>query len=340
MRARILAIFILIIFIVLPLSLYWYFTTQKVATLMIRVPLWTSFRIELIGSFWVDGLPLADKFLSYQKDCTDTCIFSPILPARYTLTLTSSGKTSISDTIIVNSSEQIIKSYLLTDDIIITPVWSIVRDESLAISLMDNATVQKWWDFTMIGTDIKHRVWVIKNGDTVSQIWFLSSERFSPIRSIRVAIQSASLGASKSVLILNLAGSRTLLLPIDISSEREIATMPNVHIISVVPADTWRIQTNSGTLELRWDSLTYDIRFTNSIDISPQVRIGYIDKKDTKKLSLANLPLTHSVLVRLDRGTGMSVIVRNGLDIESLFFYNGIPAYLDRAGLIFTLAEK
>lgn len=53
-----------------------------------------------------------------------------------------------------------------------------------------------------------------------------------------------------------------------------------------------------------------DIRFTSSIDLSSGIRIGYIDKKDAKKLSLANLPPIESVLIRLDRITGESVILR------------------------------
>ena len=82
-----------------------------------------------------------------------------------------------------------------------------------------------------------------------------------------------------------------------------------------------------------------DIRFTNSISLSPEIRIGYIDKKDTKKLSIANLPLTESVLIRLDRTTGEGVVLRRGFDIRTLFFYNNKPAYIDTSENIYLIEE-
>lgn len=337
MRARFFAVFILFILVLLPVSVYMYFTTQKIATFTITASPGVDFSAQLVWSFGIDGLPLANKMLSYQKNCTDRCVFSPVLPAHYTLTITASGKTTLSDVVIVNSWDQVTRSYIFHDDITLTPMGNITRDESLSMSLIENARAQQWWEYSSIGTDIRNRTWVLKQWEENSQIWILTTEKFTPIRNINTQILSASIDASRSVLILNLVGSKTLLLTIDLSLEKEITTMASTQIVSIIPGDVWKIQTNTGTLEIKWERLIEDIRFTNSIDISPRIRIGYISKIDTKKLSLANLPITDSVLIQIDRSKGDSVILRRGLEIQSMFFYNKKPAYIDTSGNIYTI---
>lgn len=341
MRARILAIIILILLIVLPVSLYYYLTKQKIAKLTLQVNGWVSYSAHLRWTFWVDGLPLADTMLSYQQDCIDVCIFSPILPARYTLTLTASWKTSLSDSISINTGDQIVRSYTLSDELIFTPVWSISKDDTVGRALIDNALSQKWWEFTLIGTDIKNRVWVMKKWESTTDIGILTPEWFSSSRNISAPIISQTIDTSQSVLMLGLAGDKSLYISVvNPKNEIELPTTLHMNIVSVIPGDSWRILTSSGTFELKWDRLVQDIRFTNSIDISPQIRIGYIDKRDTTKLSLGNFPLTDSLLIRLDRVTGQSIVLRRGIDIRTLFYYDGVPAYIDLSGKIYTILEK
>ena len=134
MRARIFAIFILIILLVIPLSLYYYITTQKVANITIIVGEGNKYSAKLSGTFGINGLPLADKALIYDKDCTDICVFSPVIPARYTLTLMSSGKTTLTDAIILNTGDKITRSYTFTDDIITTLAGKIIQDDSQIVS--------------------------------------------------------------------------------------------------------------------------------------------------------------------------------------------------------------
>ena len=310
MRSRILAIIILILLVALPAFLYFYFTTHKIAKITISTSSRVSFSVNLLGSFGVDGLPLADKFLSYQKKCTDICEISPILPARYTIILTASGKTTLTDSIVVNSGENITRTYIFNDDIQIVPVKTLLVDDALPISLVENARLRGWWEFIIIGTDIKNKIWVIKKWENSSQVG----------------------------ININLLWGSSLLLSTDLVNEKEIPTIPN--IISVIPGDIWRIHSQTWMVEVRWDQIIEDNRFTNSIDISPEIRIGYIDKKDTKKLSLSNLPLTESLLIRLDRTTGESVILRKWLDISALFLYGNKPAYIDTLGNISLIEEN
>lgn len=122
MRARILAVVILLVLIALPLYLYYYFTTQRIASISVSAGSGTIFSVQMAGTFGMDGLPLMDKALLYQKDCIESCTLSPVIPATYTVTLTSSGKTTLTDTIAIDSGEKIIKSYGFSADVTFVPI--------------------------------------------------------------------------------------------------------------------------------------------------------------------------------------------------------------------------
>jgi hypothetical protein len=253
------------------------------------------------------------------------------------MTITSSGKTTLSDIIVVNSWDQISRSYIFSNDIIITPIGNISRDESLPIALIENAREKQLWEYISIGIDIRNRVWVRSLSEGNSQIWILTMEKFIPIRNINTKIVSATIDGSRSVLILDFVGAKTLLLNFDLSMEKEITTISSTQLISVVPGDIWKIQTNTGTMEIKWEKFIEDIRFTNSVDISPKIRIGYISKLDTNKLLLANFPINDSLLIMIDRSTWSSRVLRRWLDIQSMFFYEKKAAYIDISGNIYTI---
>lgn len=154
MRARILAIFILLILLVIPVSIYYYITTQNVASITIAVGNGNKYTAKLLGSFGLNGLPLADKALLYEKDCIDVCTFSPIIPARYTLTLTSIGKATLTDIIVIDTGDKVTRSYVLTHDIIITPTGTITQNDSQITEIIRNAKDKKIGEFTPVGIDI------------------------------------------------------------------------------------------------------------------------------------------------------------------------------------------
>ncbi|MBC7498673.1 hypothetical protein H7170_03465 [Candidatus Gracilibacteria bacterium] len=235
MRARLLAFLILILLVAVPAFAYYYFTSRSIASLNISSGSGVVFTARLAGSFGVDGLPLADRALSYSQACISQCHISPILPARYTLTLMSSGQTDISDTLIINTADKITRSYLFTRDVMFT--------------IVDN--------------------------------------------------------------IADIA---------DISS-----------------GSTWHTRTQTGSYIRDGEKEIEDIRFTDAIDLTPDIRLGYIDQKDTTKLSIGNFPLGQSVLIRLDRTTGESVVVRKGLEIGAFVLYRNTPAYIESSGQIYTI---
>lgn len=67
-------------------------------------------------------MPLADKMLSYEQNCTDSCIVSPIIPANYTLLIKQSGKIDIHDEINMPAGSNLERKYIARNDVIINSI--------------------------------------------------------------------------------------------------------------------------------------------------------------------------------------------------------------------------
>jgi hypothetical protein len=90
-----------------------------------------------------------------------------------------------------------------------------------------------------------------------------------------------------------------------------LRSVGNISDISNISSGaTWHIRTSTGSWVTDGQKETEDIRFTDAIDLTPDIRLGYIDKNDTTKLSIGNFAQGQSVLVRLDRTTGESRVIR------------------------------
>jgi hypothetical protein len=114
-----------------------------------------------------------------------------------------------------------------------------------------------------------------------------------------------------------------------------VGNISDIHNIS--SGSTWHIRTGTGSYMLDGERQIEDIRFTDAIDLTPDIRLGYIDKKDTTKLSIGNFAPGQSVLIRLDRTTGESVVTRKWLDIGAFVLYRNTPAYMSSMGDIYTI---
>jgi hypothetical protein len=104
--------------------------------------------------------------------------------------------------------------------------------------------------------------------------------------------------------------------------------------------DGLHIRTDTDVYDLVGTDMVKNIRFTDAIDIDQNTRIGYIASNDTKKLALSNLPLSQSVLVRLDRTTGKSITLRTGIEIQSLIRSGTGVAYVDQSGDMYEVVDS
>jgi hypothetical protein len=105
MRPRFLALLILGIFTLLPGTLYWYFYRENISAIIFKNPQNINYRVRLEGRFSLSYFPLLDRVFVYESLCRDACIFSPLPPLRYELTLMSSGRVTVTDSIELDSGE-------------------------------------------------------------------------------------------------------------------------------------------------------------------------------------------------------------------------------------------
>ena len=339
MRSRIFAIIILIIFLVIPISLYWFFTTQKISSVTIIVSWASQFWVKIDGTFALDGLPLADSVLSYEKECVEICEITPVLPAIYQIVVSASWKSLIEDSIVLNTGEKIKRQYQMHDDFVFEKVDTIPDSRNM-ITILD--VYNSWNTVTIvpIGVDIDGKMWARRSVENISQLGIFSSWQFTPTQNLASPIRDILLDSSHSVLMAKIGTSDYVFFPVDGSSQKQVSFDRDITITGVVPGKNWSFRTQTGSWSLVWARLIEDIRFTDSIDVSPSIRLGYISRDDSQKLSLGNFPTGESLLIRLDRTTGESSIVRKWFDIDMFFYYKNTPAYIDWQNNIYTIEGK
>ena len=193
MRARALAIIILCILVGVPLLLYWYFFTQKIASITIQVPENIPFTIDLQGTLSSSWLPLADKFLHFQETCTSSCTLSPIPPVKYSLVITSTGKVDIHDEFVLDSGNSKNITYNLESDIKIQESSDENLDINLGTALVENANATLHADFSLVGVGEKSRVYALRKQNNQVQIGLLTTEKFTPFRTLPPEIQNMTL---------------------------------------------------------------------------------------------------------------------------------------------------
>lgn len=336
MRARLFALFILLLLVGLPLLAYWYFFTDRIASVKITVPGGTHFSVELQWTLSSDWLPLADKFLVYHQDCDGLCEFSPIPPVVYSLTLTSTGKVTLEDTFVLKTGEKKSLSYMLNDDVAIREFTTSILNDDLGLSLVENANSTLSWTFDLVWVGQKNQIFATRKQGTMRQLWLLSSEKFIPFRSLLADMWEVHLDTTRRFFLIHLLSGRTLILATDMSKEIETILVPT----SVVELqDGWKIQTQSGVYFYDSDVWAEENpRFSDFLDISPSKRLWYIAADDTNRLGLSNFAPWESVLVLLNRTNGQNYVVKRWLNIRTLYFDWTTPVYMDTSGRVWEIS--
>ncbi len=133
MRARLITLFFLLFFLWLASYVYWYFMVSRESHLLVHGP-WDKYSVSLKWTFGYSFLPLADKALSFSKECTSSCLIGPIVPARYQLTITKDGYIETHEELSLRSWEKKEFSYLPKKDFVFTPLSG------------DNSPLTSWED--------------------------------------------------------------------------------------------------------------------------------------------------------------------------------------------------
>lgn len=337
MRSRLLALAILIIIIGIPAGIYWYFFSRNTASLTISVGSDVVFSVRLEGVIDNESLPLADRLIFIERECRATCVISPIAPIKYNLSLKSDSKTSIQDTIVINIWEDKEVAYTLSDEVQLELMtYTLKWDSTLAAPILANAnnnTVQT--EYTLIGIDSENTVYAERDAFGRRELGILTMDRFAPLYTVPSWVGTIALDKTWQYFLAPVLDRGTLILSLDMQFQREI---PVTNVTWYVRSDNEeKIYTQSWTISLFWNKYVPNPRFTDWIDISWDMRIGYIASDDIDRLSLSNIVPRQSVLVSVDRRTWESLIIQRWLDIDMLMYIDSVPVYVDQEGKIWKI---
>ena len=332
MRARFMALAILFLIFSIPAWIYWYFFSKNTSSLTIMTDDDSVFFVRLEWTIDNEYLPLADQLLLIERECSGVCTISPLAPVRYALTLTSSGKVDIKDTIVIWVDKSATLSYTLYDEVQLTPSSYIPRwDNQVADTILtrissDISQIQ----YSLIDVDSENTVYVERNISGRREIWTITSEKFTSLYTVSNDIVSIVLDKTGQYFILSTLVASSIVLSLDGGFQKEI---PPKNILGYVHSDTEeKIYTASWILGASWERYNPNIRFTDWIDLDWSMRIWYIAAEDKERLSLSDLPLGQWVLVAVDRKNGASHIIKRWIDIVALFYIGSTPVLLDSSG--------
>lgn len=319
MKPRTLAVIIFILLILLPLGLYWYFYKSKVTSLILESNRNVPFTVSLKGSFKYKYFPLLDKPFFYQSTCQKSCIFSPIPPLEYGLTITSTGSESIADTVLLQTGDSHKYPVYLIPSLVLIPIGNF-------FDLNNDSNTEN-----RIGYSQGWKIVFLKR-ESVNTTGLYIGDRSRPNFVFSLPVLSAKLDASRSFLIIQSEKSQQYILSLDGQHKTIFPYQESIDIVSF--SDSWKVRTQNSIYEWQEDTWKKNLRFTDYIDISPRYRIGYIDQSDKEKLSLANLSSENSLFILLDRTNAETRIIKKWKTIRGFFQYEWLPAILDSEGVI------
>jgi hypothetical protein len=152
------------------------------------------------------------------------CVFSPLAPIRYGITLTSTGKTTITDNVSLSTAEARILEYTLQSDIGIKPLDAVLLGNiDIGAALLGNATKKDPdFSYTLIGVDREGLVYAERSTSGMRELGTLSLERFSPLWSIPKGVGNIIIDITGEYFLSPLFANKTLVLSRDLVKKREI----------------------------------------------------------------------------------------------------------------------
>ncbi len=287
-----------------------------------------TFTVHLQWKLKYTFLPLAEKTLDFSSLCQDKeCILSPLPPVDYTIILTSSGMSPISDSVNLGVWEIKKVKYIFIPNISLIPIDSNTWENNLT-SASGYTFLWKMWKWKFLaytGTAFGTSFWVIDSGGFTETLSF--SEKNT----------SLSLDASSEFLLASIPHSEsTDIYSFDWKKHIQVP-FPLETILSVSDTSDWKIKTQDWVYMYDWEQVVENPRFTDFIDISPYERIWYIDRDDSKKIKLSNLSEGSSYFVFLNRQTGESKTLPTEERIRTCFFSLGLPRCESYDGHLFEM---
>ena len=318
MRSRTLASIILILLLIIPGIFYWYFFHTNASSITFQFPATgEEYNLLLEGTLEYSYLPLADKMLIFRERCKDTCTLT-VPPSNYTLTITSVWIDDIWDVIRIDFSAKQVYPVQVNKKFNYSSYTLEPVDTILEQSLLDNANTHFWWKYWHIGTTSSWDYLTLREVGDISSIGITTVEWFQSIQQLPFFPMNIWLDSSRRYIIIDRSEDDRFISSID---GNDTIVFPIDGTINIIDSDrsNWKVQTDHGVYMHEWWRWKKNPRFTDYIDISDTLRVGYIDKKDSKLLDLSNFQLNTSILLLVNRRTGESRTLKLWLDIIGLY---------------------
>lgn len=318
MRARLLAIVILLIIVGWPSYAYWYFYKRNISSIIFVSQGDESFTISLEWTLKYEYFPLLDQAFQYKSTCIGSCIFSPIPPLEYNLRITTTGREDITDVIKLGTWENKKYQVILPEVLVTEKIWSLPH------ALPD---VKEEW-YTPIWVSSRGNIVAYDSTNDTREVWIIKSWKFIGLFRSQSPLDSAYMDSTKSFLIVPDSSGKQSLYPLLWTEPGIVFPHPEkIRFVSMIE-NIWKVQAWDTLYEYVNANWKINPRFTDYIDLSSKYRLGFISKNQSKKLSLQNLDRDHSVLVLLDRSSNKLTILKRW-EIQGFLMYDWLPAYLD-----------
>lgn len=237
------------------------------------------------------------------------------------MTITSSGMTTIEDTITLTTKEEYKYDVRLEKSPVFDKIGKIIdTDMTLIDGIVENANMYFTGSFISIGQIPSGKIYAIRKSEEGSDIGILTLERFSPLFSLPFFVESASLDRSRQFLILRRDATESFLISLDGTLSVSFPFPDAVEIVQNI-SNTWKVLTRDGVMTLSSLGWEKNPRFRDYIDISPEYRLGYLSKDDKEKKSLQNIDSAESLFLLLDRKSTIVRTIEKGREIIGFISY-------------------
>lgn len=327
MRARVIALLLLIILIGVPICLYWIFFQKNTASLLIQTTSDIPYTVSLKGVLDSNFFPLINRLVSYEKECSSNCVIESIIPIEYELSIKSPWKLDFEDSLILWKNESRKLLYTPIGDVqILAYTWVFNDSENESRKLIDHAQSNTpWFSYKYIWVGLDGQVFAERNSLGRRELWIITLSSFQPIWKIPDEVWVIWLDLTHSFFVTQI-GFKTFVFSPDLKIKKEF---PNMNIYGYSWRGDEKILTDSWVFLVKDVSFEQNARFTDWIDWGSRYRIWYIDKIDTHKLELSDYPLWQSILLLFDRDTNTTRILRTWIHIKFLFYIGDTPAFVD-----------
>lgn len=323
MRARLIAVLILILLVGWPSYLYWYFYKKNISSLVFLSDSNESYTVSLEGKLEYKYFPLLDDVFRYKSTCMESCIFTPIPPIRYTLHISTTGREDIMDTIDLTTWETKKYPVILPKVLFTEKIWKMASTSApVTLPWVTPIGITSWWKSVAFTSD--------KDG---GEVWIINNNQFLTLFRSQKSLESAYLDETRSFVIVPDSAAKQAIYSLD--GRNQGTVFPNLEkILMVTTTDwlEWKVQTEQALYESEGWFWKKNIRFTDFIDLGPRYRLAFLRKTQKEKFELQNIAVGTSLIVLLDRVSNEMTILRKGYEILWFFQVNGAPALLDTKG--------